>query len=157
MADPRNAPDYNEQGALYLPFIIDNSTITYSATATTTAGIGGAGSASTGLAVTLSADKTVKLTEAGDAVLGKLVSVESDLRCTVQVAGTMKLPAGDSVSTTYGKKIVGALGAASAKGYIKEIGDAGASPSQAEVNAIAKARGMILDDTTTTAVAVLLP
>ena len=149
MADPRAAVKFEEIGATYATFKIDNSTITYDATK-------GGGSASVGLAVALSADATVALTAADDTVLGKLIRVESDNRATVQIGGAMTLAAGASVSVTAGKKIAGALGASSARGYIKEVANAGSSPSQTEVNNILKGRGLILDASDTTAVAVWL-
>jgi hypothetical protein len=61
MADPRNTIDWEGLGKEAEPFIIDASTITYDATQVL-------GSAQVGLAVTLSAAKTVALTADGDAV-----------------------------------------------------------------------------------------
>jgi hypothetical protein len=71
MADPRNTVAFDDIGYEAQTFLIDNSTITYSATAT-------GGSASVGLAVTLSTHKTVALAGDGEFVLGKLIKVESD-------------------------------------------------------------------------------
>jgi hypothetical protein len=90
------------------------------------------GSASVGLAVTVVGNGQVGLAEDGEIVIGKLIRVESDI-CTVQVA----------------------LGAASAKGYIRNVVTA-TTPTAAQVNEVAKARGTILDAATSTAVAVLL-
>lgn len=142
MADPRNTVAFEGINAEYVTFLIDDSTITYSAT---TAG----GSSKVGLAVALSASKTVETAGNGEEVIGKLVSVESDGKAVVQVGGYMSLPAGNGASLTPGKKIVGALNASSAEGYIREV----ATGTAAELGV---ARGMIIDATTTTAVVVRL-
>lgn len=142
MADPRNAVSLIGIGYEAETFLIDNSTITYSATVT-------GGSASVGLAVTFSADDTVALAVDGNAVVGKLVKVESDNKAVVQTGGYLTLPGGSGASLTRGKKIVGALGAASAKGYIREV----ATGTAAELGV---ARGFITNAATTTAVVVRL-
>ena len=129
-------------GGQYRTYKIDDSTITYSATAA-------GGSSQVGLAVTFSADDTVALCADGDAVIGKLILVESDDKCHVMTDGTMTLPGGDSATLTLGATIVGALGAASAKGYIRSA----ASGTAAE---LVKARGRIENNNTTTAVVVTL-
>ena len=95
MADPRASVGWEGLEAEYAPFAIDNSTITYDATKAN-------GSAQVGLAVTLSAAKTVALTTDGCRVIGKLISVESDNLCTVQVGGYMTLPSGAGASLTLG-------------------------------------------------------
>lgn len=141
MSDPRLDVHYGEIAPLFLTFKIDNSTITYSATATN-------GSSQVGLAVALSAAETVELAGDGEEIVGKLISVEADNYCTVQVKGTMTLPGGTSASLTVGKKIVGDLLVA-AEGYIREV----ATGTAAELGV---ARGMILDAGDTTAVVVLL-
>lgn len=118
MADPRLTLDYQGQNAEYLTFLIDASTITFAA------GSAG-GSASVGLAVTMgSADRTVKLTEDAEEVVGKLINVTHDGYCTVQVGGVMALPSGDGATITRGKQCVGDLGAASAKGYVRDVNTA---------------------------------
>ena len=129
-------------GANYRTYKIDASTITYDATKA-------GGSTQVGLAVTLSSDDTVALTADGSAILGKLILVESDGKCNVMTEGTMTLPGGDSATLTLGATIVGALGAASAKGYIRSA----ASGTAAE---LIKARGRIENNDTTTAVVVTL-
>jgi len=140
MADPRKTESFEGIGAVYATYLIDNSTITYSASETN-------GSAQVGLAVTLSAAKTVALAADAEAVIGKLIRVEADNRAVVQVAGYMTLPGGDSATLTLGSKIVGDLGAASAKGYIRSA----ASATAAE---LAVQSGVIHDAGTTTAVVV---
>jgi hypothetical protein len=145
MADPRLTVAYAEIDPLFVTFIADNSTITYSATSAN-----GAAATMIGKAVTFtSADNTVALVADGDAVIGKLISVEADLKCTVQVGRFVDLPGGDSATLTLGSKIVGALGAASAKGYIRSA----ASGTAAE---LVKARGFIHANDTATAVGVYL-
>lgn len=140
--NPRDQVSHSGNDAHYETYKIDNSTITYDATKVD-------GSAQVGLAVTLSAANTVALAADGEAVLGKLVKVESDNKCSVQDGGYMTLPAGDSATTTLGKKIVGDLGAASAKGYIREV----ATATAAELGV---ARGIIVDAGTATAIVVKL-
>jgi len=128
--------------ARYASFLADGVTITYSATAA-------GGSAAVGKAVALSAAKTVELAGDGEEIIGKLIKVESDGVCVVQVGGYMTLPGGDGASLTLGKKIVGDLGAAAAEGYIREV----ATATAAELGV---ARGHIVDADTTTAVVVYL-
>lgn len=142
MADPRLDVKYDEINPEFVTFKIDDSTITYSATETN-------GSAQVGLAVALSAAETVELVGDGEEVVGKLISVEPDGYCTVQVGGYMTLPGGSGASLTLGKKIVGDLGAASAEGYIREVATAVAAE-------LGVARGMIIDASVTTAVVVRL-
>lgn len=80
------------------------------------------GSLAVGLAVTFAAAAdTVALAADGDAIVGKLLKVEPDGACTVQNKGNCELPAGASATVTPGKKQVGALGAAAAKGYIRDV------------------------------------
>ena len=141
MADPRLAVAYGGIGARFATFKIDNSTITYLATAD-------GGSSQVGLAVTLSAADTVALVADAGAVLGKLIHVESDNTCTVQIAGAMTLPAGTGASLTPGKAIVGCLLVA-ARGYIREVNTAVAAE-------LGVCRGVILDAGTTTAVELVL-
>lgn len=141
MSDPRAALRFNEIGYQAVTYAHDN-TIVYSATAVN-------GSAQVGLAVSLEDDFTVTLAGDGEAIEGKLIQVEPDGYCVVQVAGYMTLPGGDSATLTNGVKIVGDLGAAAAEGYIRIA----ASGTAAE---LVLARGRIIDNTTTTAVVVCL-
>lgn len=142
MADPRKDVAFEGIGAVRATYAIDNSTITFSATAAN-------GSAQVGLAVTLSADGTVKLAEDGEAIEGKLLSVEKDNFAVVQVAGFMTLPGGSGATLTRGVSIVGDLGAASAKGYIRITDHTTAAE-------LGKGRGRIVENGTTTAVVVHL-
>lgn len=137
MADPRNAVAFDGIGYEAQTFLIDDSTITYSATAAN-------GSASVGLAVTLSTHSTVALAADGEFILGKLIKVESDDKAVVQTGGYMTLPGGTSATLTPGLKIVGDL-LVSAKGYIRVV---------ATEDTVS--RGFIVDSSTTTAVVVKL-
>ena len=129
-------------GWLVETFFIDDSTITYDA-----AEEGGA--ASVGLATTLSGNDTIALVADGQGVLGKLLHVESDGVAAVVTEGVMELPGGDGATLTRMKKIVGDLGANSAKGYIREVNTAVAAE-------LGVARGEIRNTATATAVVVKL-
>ena len=120
MANPRDTVEYDGLFAEYATYKIDNSTITYSATAVN-------GSSQVGLAVTFSADNTIQLVGDGEFVLGKLISVDKQNKAVVQVGGFMELPGGSGATLTRGKAIVGDLGAASAEGYIREVATATAA------------------------------
>lgn len=140
MADPR--ADVRTDGdarETRQTFKIDNSTITYSATEDN-------GSASVGLAVTLSAANTVALVADAEPITGKLLEVTADNMAVVQTHGRMTLPGGTSATLTLGKKIVGDLLGA-AKGYIREVDTTTAAE-------LGMARGAILNAGTTTAVVV---
>jgi hypothetical protein len=139
LADPRLVVTNEGVAPRYRTYLIDGSTITFSAT---TPG----GSAQVGLAVKFSAANTVALTTDGSAVVGKLINVEANNVCRVQVGGCMTLPAGTGAALTVGKKIVGAL-LSSAAGYIREV----ATGTAAELGL---ARGFIANAGTTTAVEV---
>lgn len=138
MANPRNIVDFEglRNPADEVTMIADGVTIVYSAVAR------GATAAMLDKAVSLSADKTVQLASDGEAIVGKLLHVEPDGKCLVQVKGFMQLPGGEGATLTRGFKIVGDLGASSAKGYVREV----ASGTAAEIN---KGRGMIIDDDAT--------
>jgi hypothetical protein len=139
VADPRLTVSNEGVEPRYRTYLIDNSQITFSAT---TAG----GSAQVGLAVNFSAANTVQLAGDGEAVIGKLLNVEANLVCRVQIGGCMTLPAGTGASLTRGKKIVGAVLVA-ARGYIREV----ATATAAELGV---ARGFIANAAVTTAVEV---
>lgn len=140
MADPRNAVNniakYRAQ------------TFAYDATIVYNAALAG-GSAQVGLAVTQEGSETISLVGAGEEVEGKLIKVEPDF-CVVQVEGEMTLPGGASATLTEGARIVGALGAASAEGYIKA-----ATAGTAADHVVS--RGTIVNSAVATAVVVRLP
>jgi hypothetical protein len=137
MADPRLVVNNEGVEPRYRTYLIDGSQITFSAT------IAG-GSAQVGLAVNFSAANTVQLAGDGEAVIGKLIQVESNSVCRVQIGGCMTLPAGTGATLTRGKKIVGAVLIA-ARGYIREV----ATATAAELGV---ARGYISNAAVTTAV-----
>lgn len=144
MPNPRKFADRTDN---YLPeqtYVIDGVTITYDG-----AQPNGAAATMIGKAVSLSADGTVQLAADADAVLGKLLRVEPDGMCVVRERGHVTLPGGNGATLTRGVAIVGALGAASARGYIRIA----ASATAAE---IVKQRGTIVANTDTANVEVLL-
>jgi hypothetical protein len=141
MANPRAVVDTQGIGYRAITLIADNSTITFDSTKA-------GGSAQVGLAVQMSGQSTVALTVDASEVVGRLERVHPDGMCVVQVEGGCELPGGASATLTAGTRIVGALGASSAPGYIRT---AAASAAEAAV-----ARGKIIDSSVTTAVKVML-
>lgn len=149
MPDPRFAVDYSDLGIETATAKIDGSTITYDATKP-------GGSAAVGLAVKFTSNDTLALVVDGDDVDGKLLQVFADGMATFQYGGLCTLPAGASASVGLRKKIVGAIGASSAKGYIREVVAAGSSYSQSEQAEHIKARHSIWNNADTAAVVVRL-
>jgi hypothetical protein len=83
------------------------------------------GSAAVGRAVSFgAAADTVALCADGDAIVGKLLKVEPDGACTVQNKGNTTLPAGAGATCTPGRRQIGALGPATARGYIRDANPA---------------------------------
>lgn len=140
MANPRAVVDYEGIGVRRVTFIADASIIFDNTKAN--------GSLQVGLAAQMTGQNTVGLTVDASEVVGRIERVHPDGMVVVQTEGGCSLPAGASATVTAGTKIVGALGASSAQGYIRT---AAASAAEAAV-----ARGTILDSTTTTAVKVML-
>lgn len=140
--DPRNVISLESIDANYVTLIPDGTTIVFDITQ-----LDGAAVATIGQAVSLSGNSTVQLASDAQGVIGRLVSVEADLKCTVQFEGFMRLPGGSSATLTLGSRIVGALGAASAKGFIRSASGSAA----AEIILMA---GRIIDATDTTNVQV---
>ncbi len=134
MANPMDRIGYADIDLLTVTFEYDN-TIIYDDEED-------GGSAQIGLAVTLTADDTAGLAGDGDAILGQLVVVSDDGYCTVAIGGFVDLPAGNGAALTLMKKIVGAVNASSAKGYIREMNTGTAAEN-------GKSRGFIVnnDDT----------
>ncbi len=147
MPDPRNTVEYDEIGREVVTYKIDAVTITYDSTKK--GGSAQAEASQTGgrLAVTLSADDTVALCADGDAIEGGLIAVEADGKCSVQVEGYQKFKGGASATLTRGSKIVGALGASSAKGYIR-------SAASGTATELVKCRGRVIRNADATAVVV---
>lgn len=139
MADPRNA--VNQLSKYRAKTYAHDSTIVYDATVA-------GGSAQVGLAVTQEGSETVSLVGDGEQVEGKLIKVEADGFCVVQVEGEMTLPGGTSATLTEGAKIVGDLLSA-AEGYIQA-----AAAGTAAHHVVS--RGTIIDSSTATAVVVRL-
>lgn len=146
MPDPRKIVDFEgiADPSAYVTFKSDGVTIVYDATQPR-----GAAAATLDKAVSLSADSTAQLAADGDAILGKLMLVEPDGMVTVQVKDFVKLPGGNGATLTRGNKVVGALGAGAARGYIRDA----ASATAAE---IVKGRGIVTDKADLTNVVVLL-
>lgn len=133
---------YEGVGAVRAPFEIDGVTITYDADVE-------GGSNKVGKLVSLTAAGLVETAGDGEEPLGKLILVEADGACLVQVRGFVTLPGGSGATLTPGKKIVGDLGPSSAEGYIREV----ATGTAAELGV---ARGMIIDASDTDNVVVYL-
>ena len=140
MGDPRKTTDNELIGYRGQTFKFDNS-IVYDAAQ-------GGGAAQVGLAVTMTGDEQVGLVGDAERVVGKLITVDKDGFCTVQIEGGCTLPAGDGATVTNGNKIVGDLGVGGAKGYIRN----------AAVTAAENATGAheIQNDAVATAVKVML-
>jgi hypothetical protein len=142
MANPRAIVDYMGIGFKAITMVADGTTIVYDSTKNN-------GSASVGLAVQATGNNIAALTVDASEVLGRLERVEADGMCVVQIEGGCELPAGNAATVTAGTRIVGALGAAAAPGYIRNV--AGATAAEGAV-----AGHRILDATVTTAVKVML-
>ena len=140
MSDPRADVRFDDIEANRVTMDYGSS-IVYSATVAN-------GSSQVGLAVRVSTDKTVELTQDATNVFGKLLTVYPDY-CVVQWRGFMKLPSGASATLTIGAPIVGDLDSA-AEGYIRVA----ASAQAAE---LLVARGIIVDNDDTANVVVYLP
>lgn len=136
MSDPRKFGAWDGIGGEYVTYKYDTS-IVYDITKA-------AGATQVGLAVALKSAGTVGLTIDGEMIEGKLDVVEDDGYCQVQVDGYCTLPLGASATATPGKKAVGALGASSAHGYIRDATTGDELKADAEV----------VDATDTTAVVV---
>lgn len=149
MADPRVAQN-ERRGAEYqrrLTYAADGSDIVYSATAPY-------GSAVVGRAVMLSGNGVVRLTGPGTHVLGKLVLVEWDGKCTVLVGGPTDLPKGDG-TIAVGDKVVGDT-LSSARGYIRGAAGPASTYAEAAADDSAVGRHIVEDVAVATAIHVLL-
>lgn len=141
MPNPRLLVDHSDIGHDDATYKYDGTTIAFDATQV-------GQSAGFGKAVSLANNGIVQLASDAEGVVGKLGTVDADGFCTVQFEGYMNLPAGASATVTRGKKIVGALGPSSAKGYIRDVNTA--VPAELGV-----AQGQIQDISDTTNVEVL--
>jgi hypothetical protein len=149
MANPRKTVDFTGIQYHADTYIGDGSTILYDP-------LQPFGSAQAGKWVSLSADMTVQLANDADDLVGRVELVEPDGMVVVQTGGYALAPAGASAAVTRGKKICGALGAASARGYVRAIPVPGASYVQAEAVAGAAGRHAIIANGTTTALLIKL-
>jgi hypothetical protein len=116
MADPRKAVSFEGIGVLTATFK-HNGSIVFDAAQPLN-------SAQAGRAVKIVSNDTVALVGDGERVLGKLLRVEPDGFCTVQIGGGCTLPGGDGATLTAGTRIMGDLGAAAAAGFIQTEADA---------------------------------
>jgi len=96
-------------------FIADGDTITYDKNAENR-------SAAVGKAFKINADGQAELVADGDEIVGKVLAVDEDNVITgAYICGGLRLPLGNSVTVARGNKLVGALGADSAKGFVKAV------------------------------------
>ena len=149
MANPRLAVDFEGIDGHYTGYVIDASTIVWSATAAR-------GSAVVDRAVALAGAGVIKLAADGERVIGRLERVENDGVATVQDGGFTTLPGGTSAALTNGRGFVGALNGGN-PGYIREAAATGAAYAEAAADDTqAAASHQIIDSTTATAVKVRL-
>lgn len=132
MANPRKTLDYSDIDNKQATYSHDSSIVYNQALAN--------GSAQVGLAVRLTNDRTVGLTVDASHVHGKLINVDGDGYCVVQVRGYAELPGGAGATFTLGAGVVGDLDAA-AQGYVRGV-------AVATLAEVAVQRGRVIDDTT---------
>ena len=73
-----------------------------------------------GKAFKINADGKGELVEDGDEIEGKVLAVDDDHKFTgAYMFGGLTLPLGDGQTVSRGDRVVGALGASSAKGHVK--------------------------------------
>lgn len=103
------------------PFLVtttfqgDGKTIKYDATKSNR-------SEAVGKAFKINADGKGELVGDGDEIDGKVISVDDDHKFTgAYMFGGLNLPLGDGETVARGNKVVGALGASSAKGHVKAV------------------------------------
>lgn len=138
MADPRAAVSFDNIASEVVTMKHD-STIVFSRSEDGNA-------SAVGLAVSLAAADQVTLVGDGEVVFGKLLRVGPDGFCSVQIAGGMTLPGGDSATLTVGTRIEGDLASGAAEGYVQTESDA-APPV---------GRGLIINSADATEVVVIL-
>jgi len=114
------------------------------------------GSAVVGRAVMRVAGGKIRLVGDGDKVAGKLLKVESDGACSVQDEGYCPLPGGEGAVLTVGRPFVGDLGAAGARGFIREAAAPGAAYVEATADDVSNQRGEIVDSSVATETVVKL-
>jgi hypothetical protein len=112
-----------------------------------------------GKAFKINADSKGELVADGDEIEGKVIDVEDDHKFTAAyMFGGLRFPLGDAQTVSKGDRIVGALGAASAKGHVKaastvaantDLAAVSGAPTEAEHNAVRTAINDIYDDLVT--------
>ena len=114
-----------------------------------------------GKAFKINSDGKGELVGDGDEIEGKVISVDDDHKFTgAYMFGGLRLPLGNGVTVKRGDKVVGALGASSAKGHVKGAPAIPASASNeaavlAAVTATLKGQGNVLNFDTTDALVAL--
>lgn len=110
-----------------------------------------------GKAFKINSDGKGELVGDGDEIEGKVISVDDDHKFTgAYMFGGLRLPLGNGVTVKRGDKVVGALGASSAKGHVKAAPAIPASPADeatlsGAVTATLKGSGKVLQFDTTDA------
>ncbi|MDE0398877.1 MAG: hypothetical protein OXL96_13865 [Candidatus Poribacteria bacterium] len=122
-----------------------------------------------GKAFKINSDGKGELVGDGDEIDGKVIAVDDDHKFTAAyIFGGLQLPLGNNATVKRGDKVVGALGAGSAKGHVKAVAalpadlaalTGGQSPTEAEANAArtainnlknhTKSKGSVLEFDTT--------
>ena len=96
-------------------FTADNDTITYNKNAENR-------STAVGKAFTINDAGKAVLVADGDEIIGKVLAVDDDNVMTgAYICGGLRLPLGKNAEVARGDKLVGALGARNAKGYVKTV------------------------------------
>lgn len=119
MPDPRLLVSFEGIDAAFASFKLDNVTLVIDVTQ-----LGNLPVAQNLKAVSLSAASTIQLCADADPLVGKIVGadpsgVTGELFGTVQIEGFCALPGGLAAALTLGFRIVGATGAAAARGFIR--------------------------------------
>ncbi|MEJ7763497.1 MAG: hypothetical protein WKF80_11960 [Thermomicrobiales bacterium] len=109
------------------------------------------GSVSVGKAVRLTGNRIFGLATTGTEVAGRLVLVESDGVCTVQVGGFMELPAAAAIP--FGSRVVGGVVA----GNIRALAAPSATYVASEGTEAAAAKGQVWDGSVPASIVVYFP
>ena len=104
-----------------------------------------------GKAFKLNDDGKGELVADGDEITGKVIAVDDDHKFTgAYMFGGLRLPLGDGETVARGNKLVGALGASSAKGHVKAAPAIGTAPTDdadlaGDVIANLKGKGTVIE------------
>ena len=99
-----------------------------------------------------------ELVEDGDEIDGKVIEVDDDHKFTgAYMFGGLRLPLGEGETVSRGDRVVGALGAGSARGHVKGAPALPASPADeaalsTAVTATLKGSGKVVESDTTHAI-----